>query len=303
MKNKIVFILGIGRSGSTLLDVTLGSHPNFIGLGEVYATLRNDFNVLDKYKRTCTCGNTVDDCPFWGKIAEKVLPRLNQPMATRYQILLDVFNDIYGKDYIIVDSSKFLQALTTVKNLANVDLQTIYLLRDVRAWTISKLDYRRRVPEHYKQNGYYINKLSFTYGKKIKLLGWLIPYLTKIPYWYFLLWYYQNRKITTYLEDSRLPYFQLSYDELGLSPQSVMKSVFNYLNLQETSDLSSEMTKSHVLWGSRKVSDSQRRAGIFYDNRWMYRHEWLTPAALFRPIMRFNSTHVYGNIQKDSIYK
>ncbi len=302
MKNKIVFILGIGRSGSTLLDVTLGSHPKFIGLGEIYATLRNDFNIFNNTTRTCTCGNTVNKCPFWGEVAERVLPKISRPMAERYQILLDVFNKIYGEDYIIVDSSKFLQALNTVRNLADVDLQTIYLLRDVRAWTISKLDYRTRYPQKYSSNGYYINKLSFSYGKKIRILRWLIPYLTKVPVWYFLLWYYQNRKITTYLNKTQLPHYRLSYDELGLSPQSVMKSVFNYLNQKEPTGLSSEMSKSHVLWGSTKVSDPQRRTGILYDNRWMYRHEWLTSAALLRPIMKFNATHVYGNIQKKAIW-
>jgi len=303
MKNKIVFILGVGRSGSTLLDVTLGSHPSFVGLGEIYATLRNDFNILENSTISCTCGNLVIDCPFWGKVAERILCRQTQPMAVRYQVLLDVFNDIYGKDYIIVDSSKFLQALNTVKNLTNVDLKTIYLLRDVRAWTISKLDYRARSPRGYSSNGWYVNKLAYTYGKKIKLLGWLVPYLTKVPFWYFLLWYYQNNKIITYLSQKGLPYFRLSYDELGLSPRSVMQGVFNYLNQKEPSGLSSEMSKSHVLLGSRKVLDPKRRTGILYDNRWMYRHEWLTSAALFRPIMKFNSTHVYGNVQKNSIYQ
>jgi hypothetical protein len=62
------------------------------------------------------------------------------------------------------------------------------------------------------------------------------------------------------------------------------------------------MSKSHVLLGSRKVSDPKRRVGILYDNRWMYRQEWLTSAALFRPIMKFNATHVYGNTQKEAIW-
>jgi len=36
MKKEVVFILGLSRVGSTLLDLTLGSHPSFVGLGEVF---------------------------------------------------------------------------------------------------------------------------------------------------------------------------------------------------------------------------------------------------------------------------
>ena len=302
MKNRIVFIAGIGRSGSTLLDVTLGSHPNFVGLGEIYAMLRNDFNIFNNQIRRCTCGNTVNECPFWGKIAERILPNLSRPIQERYEILLDVFNQMYGRNFIIVDSSKMLPALKTVMGLADVELKIIHLLRDVRAWTISKLDYRKRYPQHYSANGYYINKLSFTYGKKITLLGWMIPYLTQMPLWYFLLWYYQNRKIISYLNTRQLPYFRLSYDEMGLSPESVMQSVFDYLDEEQPGDFSSTQSKSHILWGSSKVADPKRRVGILYDNRWMYRNEWLTSAALFKPIMKFNSRHVYANIQQGSIW-
>ena len=40
MKNKIVFIAGLSHIGSTLLDYALGSHPKFVGLGEIFTALR-----------------------------------------------------------------------------------------------------------------------------------------------------------------------------------------------------------------------------------------------------------------------
>lgn len=35
MKKKVVFIMGIGRSGSTLIDLMIGSHPDAFSLGEI----------------------------------------------------------------------------------------------------------------------------------------------------------------------------------------------------------------------------------------------------------------------------
>ena len=35
MKNKVVFIMGIGRSGSTLVELMIGSHPDCFSLGEI----------------------------------------------------------------------------------------------------------------------------------------------------------------------------------------------------------------------------------------------------------------------------
>lgn len=36
---KVVFIAGVARSGSTALDLLLGTHPKLMGVGELYLTL------------------------------------------------------------------------------------------------------------------------------------------------------------------------------------------------------------------------------------------------------------------------
>lgn len=57
---KIVYIAGYGRSGSSILGVLLGSHPevfNAGALGQSRAMVRNG--------GTCSCGLSLKDCPFW----------------------------------------------------------------------------------------------------------------------------------------------------------------------------------------------------------------------------------------------
>lgn len=64
--NTLVYIAGFGFSGSTLLDMLLGSDPHVVGLGEMMYL--PDYVMSGK---RCTCGNVLAACPLWGG----VLPR------------------------------------------------------------------------------------------------------------------------------------------------------------------------------------------------------------------------------------
>ena len=65
----IIYILGAGNSGSTLLSMALGGHPQIASVGE----LAN----LDRWHasgRACSCGATLPQCEVWGPIMENVEP-------------------------------------------------------------------------------------------------------------------------------------------------------------------------------------------------------------------------------------
>lgn len=57
---KIIYIAGNGRSGSTLLDIVLGSHPGAFSAGELTFIGRQG---LDEER--CSCGEKIGACPFW----------------------------------------------------------------------------------------------------------------------------------------------------------------------------------------------------------------------------------------------
>ena len=61
---KVLFVAGLGRSGSTLLDNVLGSVEGFFSLGELIYIW--DRCVRDD--RRCGCGEAFSDCPFWAPI-------------------------------------------------------------------------------------------------------------------------------------------------------------------------------------------------------------------------------------------
>ena len=300
---KIVYIAGLSRVGSTMLDLVIGCNPKFIGLGEIFQVLRPDMNRFER-DEYCSCGELTRDCSFWGVVKDRLHHEKTADLSERYVHTLQVFEELYGGDHILVDSSKLLDVLKTVRKLPGVDVKVIYLIRDVRAWAISRLNNRKKSPAYFQRNGYYVKKLAYQLGWKIHLIKWGLPFITRLPLYYFLLWYIQNKQIKYYLESNTIDYFCFGYDELGLNPDLIMKKVFDFLGEDIVNpDFCSENSESHVLVGNTKKSESDRRQGIFYDNRWMYRNEWVRSAALLPKIMRYNAAEVYKNIKGHSIWE
>jgi len=301
-RRKIVFILGLSRVGSTMLDLILGSHPSFVGLGEIFQVLRPD---MDRFNRQeyCSCGKLIDECLFWGPAADLLRKNRSVDLKERYRQVFKVFDRVYGSDQILVDSSKLLSVLKIIGSLPEVDVKVIYLIRDVRAWTISRLNHREKNPNYYSSRGNYVKRLVGQFGWKAQALRWVFPYATKMPVYHFWLWYMQNMQMQKYLRTHRVENFQLGYDELGLNPQRMMTALFEFLGIPDASlDFSSLNSSSHVLIGNTKKTETGRRQGIFYDHRWMHRNEWLLPAAMFRNIMNYNSKEVYKTIKTSSIW-
>ena len=58
---KLLYIAGYGRSGSTVLAAILGTHPAMVSVGEV-TFIADDWPDPD---RPCSCGEKYIDCEFW----------------------------------------------------------------------------------------------------------------------------------------------------------------------------------------------------------------------------------------------
>lgn len=61
---KVIYIMGSGRSGSTVLDMALGSMPGVVSTGE----LANLVFKTDFESEYCSCGSLLAACPFWSKV-------------------------------------------------------------------------------------------------------------------------------------------------------------------------------------------------------------------------------------------
>lgn len=71
-RDQLIYIAGSGHSGSTLLDMMLGGHSQISSLGEVHRLTMNACAKTDFELHRCTCGLTIEECPFWQKVAVKL---------------------------------------------------------------------------------------------------------------------------------------------------------------------------------------------------------------------------------------
>ncbi|NUQ33412.1 MAG: sulfotransferase [Planctomycetaceae bacterium] len=60
----IAYIVGSARSGSTLLGMLLGNHPECFAMGEM-DSLGSYLSRAKSPNALCTCGRMLDECPFW----------------------------------------------------------------------------------------------------------------------------------------------------------------------------------------------------------------------------------------------
>ena len=152
--------MGSGRSGSTLLDIVLGSHPDIQGVGELVNLVKNGWLQNEH----CSCGKPANDCPFWSQVRQvwggrgidsferytalqgsfehyrnlPALLRKRRDLSPRFQeyaestrILFEVIRDVGGKP-IVVDSSKNPVRALALSKVPGIDLRLVHLTRDGR---------------------------------------------------------------------------------------------------------------------------------------------------------------------------
>lgn len=185
-KPRIVYIAGMGRSGSTLLERMLGAVPGCVAVGEICFLAERA--LLGR--TVCGCGQDVRECVFWSdvlrefpdveRLAEDLAPfedfgtnrgawrqlavRLGGDRGGRFGTYVAALRDLYGAVLkvspadTIVDSSKFPPYGAILASLGSFDVTVLHLVRDSRgvcySWT--KRQVYAHTPEgvvHMRQHG------------------------------------------------------------------------------------------------------------------------------------------------------
>lgn len=122
---KVVFIIGAGHSGTTLLGMMLGTHPDALFASEVLNCQYLEDETRPLHKRSCrVCG---PDCKVWGGI--KGEEGIYDELAKRS-----------GKSIVIDSSKKPVQWVERqIPKLQDRDITLINMKRDVRAIVASHL--------------------------------------------------------------------------------------------------------------------------------------------------------------------
>ena len=64
---KLTYILAASHSGSTLLAMLLGSHPQIVTVGELKLS-KGPIGDISRYR--CSCRELIHQCPFWHRVKE-----------------------------------------------------------------------------------------------------------------------------------------------------------------------------------------------------------------------------------------
>jgi hypothetical protein len=186
-KSKILFIAGIGRSGSTLLSRMLAQIDGFQAVGELHHLWQTRAPLLAS-DELCGCGASYADCRFWpamidtalgsvdrerlDKLAQlkrrtdrvRYIPWMRSPVqpatyARRLQEYRPIVRSLYAaidstsQPRVIVDATKDPSSLYLLSTLPELEVTVLHLVRDPRGVAFSWAKRMRR-PEIRDQQVY-----------------------------------------------------------------------------------------------------------------------------------------------------
>lgn len=87
---RVVYVMGAGRSGSTVLDTILNNHDDVIGVGE----LVHLFIEGSASKENCSCGEARDTCEIWRSVRERWSELTGLSSITQHERLMTKFTRV-----------------------------------------------------------------------------------------------------------------------------------------------------------------------------------------------------------------
>lgn len=261
--SKIIYIAGLGHSGSTILDMSLGTVSGVVGLGEL-KTLMDDHTRDRHYTSVCSCGKKATDCMIWKDVPTLLKGKKSDP--DKIETILNLLRKNYGKEIILVDSSKNSYAYLKYLHDRH-DLRVIYLTRDVRSWSYSR---------------------HLATGKPVL--------------YYFFRWLLENLKLRSQLKKMGITPLKAGYEELALFPEYLLKRIAEFTDLEYAdSMLSPGLTNSHIISGNVARADALKRMRWIYDARWMVSRRMMLLSPFFLLVHKMNRSFVFSQLNMGSI--
>lgn len=287
MPLKIIYVVGEGRSGSTVLDMVLGNSPRVSGVGELWAFLEDS----EVAAGPCSCGSNVNDCSFWTEVKREFLRRaelsnLERPRSLRLKydglphvaqhlLRLNCRSDfveycsymrtLYGaisdvsKNSIIVDSTKQIGRALSLLDCPGLDVYFVHLVRDGRGVMWS----RRR---------------DFLSGDPARDYG----RVHRSPYSTILKWSVKNVLALWLGGRAERRYILVRYEDLAKDPASTVLRIGrcvgeDFSQLAEALRTDQPMAAAHQIGGNQRARSRPIR--LRSDTQWTHslplHHQWL----------------------------
>lgn len=131
----VIYIAGSSHSGSTLLDLLLGSHSEVESAGEAKKIPELLLKISGGQKPLCTCQAELVRCPLWGDLIRRETGDLKRDPAAN-AVLFHRILEKQGKS-VILDSSKTMGRALLMARSELFAPVFVHLVRDSRAVVFS----------------------------------------------------------------------------------------------------------------------------------------------------------------------
>lgn len=300
-RTRVLYIAGLGKSGSTILSMILGQIPGFVAVGE----LRSFWKRESLISGLCSCGRPYAECPFWSKVTQDAFPeglrvesaRLDQTswrlVRPRHLLLyalpggwpmmrrnLGEYRDHVRAVYravaeqagtrVIVDESKTPVHASLLAELAPMELFVLHLVRDPRAAAFSWSHERhaKRAPTEPPFMPVRVSKAA-------------------------LIWQITNVLIERKFGGRSGRYARVRYEDFVRAPQDTIRAALALLGeenarLPFTSDTDVVIAQTHLLSGNRAARGGTGHIAIRADEEWrvgMSRRDKIVATVLSLPML------------------
>ena len=310
MNSKILYIVGGGHSGSTLLDVIIGSSENVVSLGEVYFFNSYNYDINDPKlysvnSKICSCKKEFSHCDFWSdvkKIANKDLSISRIfTLSESFKILWNIYSpfkklsfklkkednklffdsieqklnrDEVNYNYLIDSSKDPRRLVRLVEEVGKENVKAIHIVRDVRGYVNS-----------------YCNKNKW----RVKDAG----LKTENPLIVTLRWIVVNVASRYFIKKNKIDNIHISYDLFTQSPQEYISTLNTQFNIEIPENFLEVINSKtyHNIHGNlmkfKKIKEIKK------DKSWFSELPFITKKFLDIFLYPFNKAFVY----RDSISK
>jgi hypothetical protein len=236
---RVLFLAGIGRSGTTLLERTLAEVDGVTALGEVMHLWDRGL-VRDEL---CACGEPFLACPFWTRVGETAFGGWREVDTQRLAYLKDrvdraarvpavalgrprglarevaEYADHYARLYraaadltggVLVDSSKQVSLAWCLQTRSDVDLRVVHCVRDSRG-------------------------VAYSWGKEVERPEAVSEEYGRMPRYsartVSSLWVLHNAEIEALRR--RVPVLRLRYEDFVRQPEATTRAVLDLADVDQ----------------------------------------------------------------------
>lgn len=251
-KINLIYLLGAGRSGTTLLATLLNNHEDIETLGEMH-----QFIEYIHENKDCSCGKTLKCCPTWDlphklldddikeaknyckkKEGHRNIPSLifNKRKDEKYtsiqeQIFLSVSENRQNKWYL--DSSKYISRYLLLNKSGIINMKGIYLVRDPRG-VINSFSKKVQTTKNPLSTILYYNLINL-FGEVVTLC---------------------NKNI-----------LKIKYEDLVKEPETILDEIFEHVfeDNKRPSEIPEFSKMPHIVGGNRIKSKKKIKLSIDKD--------------------------------------